>query len=118
MIGIRVAKQIAISKTMFKKLLNLPRCLSKEDVTEAERQVPQKLDNVSSQNLVQSNFVAGNIKKFYENQKKFANDHIILSIIKYGFKSNFTDKIQYQHVAKILHDMLETEMITQKDKTF
>ena len=48
MIGIRVAKQIAISKTMFKKLLNLPRCLSKEDVTEAERQVPQKLDNVSS----------------------------------------------------------------------
>ena len=33
---------------MFKKLLNLPRRLSKEDVTEAERQVPQKLDNVSS----------------------------------------------------------------------
>ena len=33
---------------MFKKLLNLPRWLSKEDVTETERQVSQKLDSLSS----------------------------------------------------------------------
>ena len=72
----------------------------------AEQQVPQKLDNVSSKNVVHSNFVAGNIKHLYENWKKITNDHIILSIIQYGFKINFTEKPQYQDVPKILHYMI------------
>ena len=54
-----------------------------------------------SKNVVHSNFVAGNIKHFYENWKKITNDHIILSIIKYDFKINFKEKPQYHNVPKI-----------------
>ena len=82
----------------------------------AEQQVSQRLDNVSSKNAVHSNFVAGNIKHFYENMKKITNDHIILSIIRHSFKINFSGKPQYQDVPKIPHDMLETEIITQEVK--
>ena len=39
--------------------------------------VLQKLESVSSNNVVQSNFVAGNIKHFYRNWKKKTNYHII-----------------------------------------
>ena len=39
-------------------------------VAKAEQQVPFKLDNVSSNNVVQSNLVAGNIKQLYETRKK------------------------------------------------
>ena len=51
-----------------------------------------------------------------ENWKKITNDHIILNIIRYGFKINFKEKPQYQNVPKIPHDMLETEIITQEVK--
>ena len=71
----------------------------------ARQQVPQKLDNVSSKNVVHSNFVAGKIKHVYENWNKITNDHIILIIIQYGFKINFIEKPQYQNVPKIPHDM-------------
>ena len=39
----------------------------REEVAKAEQQVPQKLDDVSSKNVVHSNFAAGNMKHFYEN---------------------------------------------------
>ena len=80
--------------------------------------VPQKLDNVNSKNIVHSSFAAGNIEHFYKNWKKITNDHIILSIFQYGFKINFKEKPQYQNVPKILHGMLETEIITQEVKNF
>ena len=80
----------------------------------AEQPVPQKLDNVSSKNVVHANFVAGNIKHFHKNWKKITNYHIILRIIQYGFKINFKEKPQYQNVTKIPQDMLETEKITQE----
>ena len=90
-------------------------CL-KEEVAKAEQQVPQKLDDVSSKNVVHSNFAAGNMKHFYENKKKITNDHIILSIIQYDFKINFTEKSQYQDIPKIPHAIWETEIITQEVK--
>ena len=82
----------------------------------AGQQVPQKLENVSSKNIDHSNFLAGNIKYFYENWKKITNDHIVLSIIQYGFKINFTEKPRYHNIPKIPHDMLEAEIITQEVK--
>ena len=82
----------------------------------AEQQVPQELDNVSSKNVVHSNFIAENRKHFYENWKKITNDHNVLIIIQYGFKINFTEKLQYENVSNIPHDMLETELITQEVK--
>ena len=85
-------------------------------VNKAEQQVPQKLDNVSSKNVVHSSFLHGNIKHFYENWMKITNDHIILSIIQYGFEINFTEKPQYHNVPEIPHDMLETEIIIQEVK--
>ena len=102
----------------FKKLPNFPEGLySREEVVnKAEQQIPQKLDNVSSKNVVHSNFGAGNIKHFYENWKKIRNDHIILSIIQYSFKINFTEKPQNHNEPKIPHDMLKTEIITQEVK--
>ena len=64
----------------------------------AEQQILQKLDNVNSKNLVQSNVVGGNIKHFHENWNKITHDHVILSIIQYGFKINFTRKPQFENV--------------------
>ena len=81
-----------------------------------EQQVPFKLDKVSSNNVVQSNLVAGNIKQFYENWKKITNNHIVLSLIQYGFKINFIEKPKCQNVPKIPYYMLETEIITQEVK--
>ena len=80
--------------------------------------VPQKLDNVSSMNVVNSNILAGNIKHFYENWMKITNDHIIFSIIQYGLKISFAEKPQYQNVPKISQDMLGTKIITQEVKKF
>ena len=74
--------------------------------------VPQKLDNVSSMNVVNSNILAGNIKHFYENWMKITNDHII----QYGLKISFAEKPQYQNVPKISQDMLGTKIITQEVK--
>ena len=73
-------------------------------MAKAEQLVPQKLDNVSGKNIVHSNFVAWNIKHFYENWKKITNDHVILGIIQYGFRINFTENPQYQNVPKFPHD--------------
>ena len=67
-------------------------------------------------NIVHCNFVAGNIKHFYENWKKITNDHIILSIIQNGLKINFTEEPQYQNVSEVPHGMVETEIITQEVK--
>ena len=82
----------------------------------AEQQVPQELDDVGSKNVIHSNFIAENTKHFYENWKKITNDHNVLIIIQYGFKINFTEKLQYENVSEIPHDMLETELITQEVK--
>ena len=62
----------------FKKLSAFQESLrSREEVAKVEQQVLQKLESVSSNNVVQSNFVAGNIKHFYRNWKKKTNYHII-----------------------------------------
>ena len=115
MTSIRVAKQVGSNNTTVHKTpkLSVPlRLCSREEVAnKAEQPVPQKLGNVTSMNIVHCNFVAGNMK-----QKKNTNDHIILSIIQYGLKINFTEKPQYQNVSKIPHGMLETEIITQEVK--
>ena len=89
---------------------------SLEVANKAQQPVPQKLDNVTSMNIVHCNFVAGNIKHFYENWKKITNDHIILSIIQNGLKINFTEEPQYQNVSEVPHGMVETEIITQEVK--
>ena len=118
MTSIKVAKQVAINNTTVQKLPNFPEglCSREEAANKAEQPVPQKLDKVSSKNVVHANFISGNMKHFYENWKKITNDHNMLSTIQYGFKINFKEKPQYQNVPKIPHDMSETEIITQEVK--